>query len=157
MFLFISLFGFCFNIQENKIEVGKRTVMKIFRLSYEKKYDSLSEIMPDRYFKNTERDYQSMIFRPMRQAIKIGDFPSDTNLKSYEKRMFGENGLVLTFYPNQSLYKNDSVKVYKVDSISFYFIESIGFRKTAGFETFIPITDIKTLMPGSMSGRDSTF
>jgi hypothetical protein len=157
MVLFISLFGFCFNRKQDKMEAAKRTVMEIFRLSYEKKYDSLSKIMPDRYFKNTTKDYQSIISRPMRQAVKAGDFPDNSNLKNYQKKMYGENGYVLTFYPNQELVHADSAKFYKVDSISFYFIESIGFNKIAGFETFIPIIDIKTLMPGIMSAKDSTL
>lgn len=120
-FLFFSLFGFCFQKTHDEAVEAKSTVKKIFRLSFEKKYDSLSLFMPERYFKNTKKDYQSIVVKPMAEAIKVGDFPSDSNLKFEKKTIIGMAGHVVTFYPDR--------KLSKVDSIRFFLLSHSGSKK----------------------------
>ncbi len=138
-FLFFSLFGFCFQKTHDEAVEAKSTVKKIFRLSFEKKYDSLSLFMPERYFKNAKKDYQSIVVKPMAEAIKVGDFPSDSNLKFEKKTIIGMAGHVVTFYPDR--------KLSKVDSIRFFFIEPFGFKEVYLYEVFEPLRKIKIVTP----------
>jgi hypothetical protein len=123
--------------------------MEAFRLSAEKKYDSLSLIMPQIYFENTTNGSQFIDFRPMWQAIKIGDIPSESNLKYSKAVVNGMDGSVITFYPNYNLPIPDSIKLFKVDSIRFSFMSSLGNNKVAHYNVFRDYSMIRTIMPNS--------
>jgi hypothetical protein len=156
LFGLINLYSFCSNrINETSNEI-KQIVIKAFRLAFEKNYDSLSLIMPKHYFEETSKDFQSIAFSELYRAVELGDSPNESNLKTFKEMIHGYPGFVVTYYPNMSLYNNDSLMLFKIDSIRFFFMEPIGYEQISSFKSFAPVPKLKPVIPVGSKLSDST-
>lgn len=147
VFLFFQ-FNVCFKKHDNKVQL-EQVVKDAFRLSFERKYDSLSEIMPEHFFKNTTKDYQLMAFSDLARAVRLKGDVNELDLKTYNELIHGEPGSVVTFYPDKQLYNVDSLELFKIDSIRFYFLPPASSGKVAQFRVYGPMPILKGIVPTS--------
>lgn len=139
----------CLDRKVDQINDLKKIVIQAFRLASEKKYDSLSQIMPKHYFENTTREDLSMAFSEITRSIDLGDGPNESNLNGHKDLVHGYPGYVVTYFPKTDLYSGDSLKIFKIDSIQFYFMEPLGLDRISSFEVFGPIPLIKPVLPAT--------
>jgi hypothetical protein len=129
----------------NHISKVREVVNNAFQFAFDKRYDSLSLIMPDFYFTGVNESYLPIKFKELERSIALGDLPSVANTKVFSESINGYPGIVLTFYPDRDLYQNDSLRIFQIDSIRFFFMEPIGFERISFFEVFAPIPLLKPI------------
>lgn len=137
VFLFFQ-FNYCFN-NTDKIKEVEEVVKSAFRLAFEKKYDSLSLIMPQHFFENTTEESQSIEFGDLYRVVQLTGDLDNLKFRTYKGLIHGMDGYVVMFYPNSNLYNEDSLRSFKIDSIRFEFITAIGTNRISTFKSFGPI------------------
>lgn len=144
VFLFFQL-NYCLNTTDKNKEVEK-VVKSAFRLAFEKKYDSLSLIMPEHFFENITEESQSIEFGDLYRVVKLTGDIDKLKFKTSKELIHGMDGYVVMFYPNPNLYNKDSLRLFKIDSIRFEFITAIGTNRINQFKTFGPIPILKGII-----------